>query len=222
VRAQSSREGLEQLLGVYWSPVYAYLRRKGKCREDASDITQAFLADVVVKRDLIGKADPDRGRFRAFLQAALKRFVIDKYREEFGRGGQRSPVLVPQDGASLAAAEPIASDDPTRAFDRQWATTVLEITVGRLDAACTREGLDRHWKVFEQRLLGPVRNGCEPTPFDGLVELVGASDREEIYSMLHTIKRKFRAMLREVVAETLEDQAELDKELASLRVFLAL
>jgi RNA polymerase sigma-70 factor (ECF subfamily) len=222
VRARSSREDLEQLLGAYWSPVYAYLRRKGKCPDDASDITQAFLADVVVHRDLIGKADPDRGRFRAFLLAALKRFVIDKYREEYGREGQRVGVFVPPDTAAREAAEPCSTDDPTRAFDRQWATTVLEITLGRLEASCMEEGLDRHWKIFEQRVLGPVRSGCEPAPFKGLVEHVGADDRNEIYSMLHTVRRKFRATLRDVVAGTLDDQAELEKELADVRAYLAL
>jgi DNA-directed RNA polymerase specialized sigma24 family protein len=221
VSARSNPEDLETLLGAYWSPVYAYLRRKGKSREDAADITQAFLADVLLNRDLIGKADRDRGRFRAFLLAALERFVIDAYRREHGRKGQRAPAVVPKDSALLEAAEPSDTDDPARAFYRQWATTALEITLGRLEEACTSDGLDRHWRVFEQRVVRPACDGCEPAAIARLVEEVGARDGPEISSMVNTVKRKFRVMLRDVVADTLDDPGELDGELADLRAFLA-
>jgi hypothetical protein len=39
--------------------------------------------------------------------------------------------------------------------------------------------------------------------------------------MLNTVKRKFRQVLRDVVAETVDDPARLETELANLRRFLA-
>jgi RNA polymerase sigma-70 factor (ECF subfamily) len=219
LQARTSRQELERFLGIYWRPVYAYLRRKGKSRDDAADLTQGFVAKVIEK-DLIGQADPDRGRFRSFLLKSLRRFAIDKYREDNGRDGDRPPrVLV--DPADLDAAEPGKSEDPSSAFDRQWATTVLEIVVERLRAACESDGLQPHWRVFEDQVMRKAR-GCEPAPVEELIEALGARDRDEIYSMLNTVKRKFRHVLRDVVAETVDDPAMLETELADLRRFLSI
>ena len=38
--------------------------------------------------------------------------------------------------------------------------------------------------------------------------------------MLHSAKRKFRSILRGVIAETIEDPADVDHERAELREFL--
>jgi DNA-directed RNA polymerase specialized sigma24 family protein len=219
LRARTSRQELERFIGAYWRPVYAYLRRKGKSREDAADLTQGFVAKVI-EDDLVGQANPDRGRFRSFLLKSLDHFVIDERRREYGRDGDR-PVVVPEDPDVLRAAEPRSGEDPAVAFDRQWATTVLEIVVDRLRAACESEGLQRHWRVFEDQVLRKAR-GNKPAPVEELIEALGARDRDEIYSMLNSVKRKFRQILRDVVAETVDDSAMLDVELADLRRFLSI
>ncbi len=78
--ARGDRHALEQLLRSYWSPVYAFIRRQGYSGHDASDLTQEFLSQVVLGRDLVGRATPERGRFRAFLKQALRNFLIDQHR----------------------------------------------------------------------------------------------------------------------------------------------
>src|SRR4030065_2580148 len=59
------------LLKRYWKPVYCYLRRKGYDNEQAKDLTQGFLHEVVLNRDLIDRADPSKGSFRTLLLHAL-------------------------------------------------------------------------------------------------------------------------------------------------------
>jgi hypothetical protein len=86
--------------------------------------------------------------------------------------------------------------------------------------AAGRSGLQRHWRDFEGQVLRKAR-GCEPAPVEELIAALGARDRDEIYSMLSTVKRKFRQVLRDVVAETVDDPARLETELANLRRFLA-
>ena len=219
-RAKTGRADLEELLRRYWSPVYASLRRHGHGPDDAADITQAFLSDVVLKRDMIGKASSEKGRFRSYLLTALRRFEIDHHRSEHGRDGKRVRTFLPDDPETLRFAEPIAEDDPSRAFDRQWATTILEETLAQMEETCKAEGMIAHWRVFDARILGPSLRGSEPTSIDALVGIVEARNAVEISSMLHSAKRKFRSILRGVIAETIEDPADVDHELAELREFL--
>ncbi len=215
LRARSSPKQVADVLATYWRPVYGYLRRKGQSRQDAADLTQGFLTKVL-EDDLIGRADRDRGKFRTFLLSCLNSFVIDEYR------GRRGPRLVPAEPSELDAAEPEESDDPFRAFDHQWAATILQIAIERLRTACESEGLHRHWQVFEKRLLQPVCHGCDPVPVEDLAASLGVADRDEVYSMLYTVKRKFRQILREAVSETVDDPALLDDEVAHLRSLLTM
>ena len=102
--SKASREDLEELLRRYWSPVYAFLRRRGWSRAEAEDLTQEFLADVVLQRDLIGRADRERGRFRTFLLAALRHFAIDARRRRAAREPPGGTALLPEDPEEIRAA----------------------------------------------------------------------------------------------------------------------
>ena len=73
---------IQKLITIYWKPVYCYLRRRGYQNEAAKDLTQAFFCEVVLHRQLIQQATHSKGRFRAFLLAALDRYLIDVYRRE--------------------------------------------------------------------------------------------------------------------------------------------
>lgn len=215
-RSLADREELEALLAVYWGPVYAYVRRRGNDREAAKDLTQGFIAHVVLERDLLSGADQELGRFRAYLLTALGRYVIDEHRREHGRSGSRPQVTIPTDPEVLEAAEPAECDEPVRAFDRQWATTGLNLATERVEADCRHRGLTTHWAIYEARILRPACSGCEPVPVDELAKVHGVREAE-VYSMLNTIKRKVRNALEAIVLETLEDPADLDRELAELR-----
>lgn len=208
-----SADALEGLLQRYWSPVYAFLRRSGRTCEEAADLTQGFIADVVLKRHLFQRADPEKGRFRTYLLTALRNYLIDDH---------RAPTVptVTVDLGEFGFAEPDERDEPDRAFDRQWAATVLGTALERLESECRAEGLDRHWHVFESRALGPALHNREPTPYEHLAGAVAAKGTDEIYNLLYTVKRKFREVLREVVAETVDDPADVEHELAQLRGYL--
>jgi RNA polymerase sigma-70 factor (ECF subfamily) len=218
-RAQANRDDLEELLRRYWSPVYAFLRRKGWEREHAKDLTQRFLWEVVMGRDLVGQADPERGRFRSFLLTALRRFEIDGRRRLASLAGHETP-LVPDDPEGLASAEPNDSHDPATAFERQWATAVFDLAMRQTEEACREEGMTRHWRAFEARVQHPKLNGCEPIPVERLMAELGARNPQEIYDLVNTVRRKLRQALRDVVEGTV-DEADVDQELAELRRWLS-
>jgi len=220
-RAGTDPAALSELAGQYWSPVYAYLRRTGRSVHDAADLTQGFFASAVLERGLVQRADPTLGRFRSYLIASLKRFLIDEYRRERGRDGNRPATLVPSDPEVLAALEPCNSDEPTQAFDRQWAATVLSQACRRVQEGLGRDGMHQHWTVFEARVLRPICFNAEPPAAAELLDGGRVSDRQEIYHMIRAVKRRLRREVRLIVAETVEDASEVDEELRELKQYLA-
>lgn len=218
-RAPNSRADMEALLARYWSPVYAYLCRKGHKAHDAEDLTQAFLTEIVLGRNLLERADRMRGRFRSYLKRALEHFVVDEHRRIRGREGKRPVVFVPGDPQALA--EPGGEDEPARAFDREWAATVFDEALRRVESTCRADGMERQWAAFESRVLRPILHGCAPTPYRELVEFLGVPTEQVVYTMVSTIKRKVNGELRELVAETVEDPQDVQGELDELMRCLA-
>jgi DNA-directed RNA polymerase specialized sigma24 family protein len=211
---------LEALLQSYWGPIYAYIRRSGPSRDQAADLTQEFIAQVVLERDLFSRADPARGRFRTLLKSSLRNFLIDQHRRATARG--RQPDRPALGGDALDRLEPAASDKPAVAFDRQWAATILSIALDRLATDCAACGQQTHWAVFESAVLHPTLGQSQPVPLESLAAGLSLSGPQQASSMVNTVRRKFRRILREVVAETVAGPGAADAELGDLRRLLGL
>lgn len=216
-RAATSPADLECLLAEYWSPVYAYLRRKGQSSDDAADLAQSFLARIATDPKLLEHADPQRGRFRSYLLRALNNFVIDEYRKDVRRPDRAATAFVPEDRDALTRAEPNEDDDPSTAFHRQWVRATLDRSLRAVELECRQTGMVRQWTAFDERVLRPALYGAEPARFDDLKTRLNVNDRQELYSMLQTVKRKLDRSLRAAVAETVHDRAEVERDLAALR-----
>lgn len=227
--ARGDRTVLEQLLRHYWSPVYTFIRRQGYGGHDASDLTQDFLFRIVIGRDMVGKADQARGRFRSFLKQALRNFLIDQHRTGRAsrgrmrvglRGGADTPAaaavpLTGPEGQTLH--EPVFTEEMSRQFDREWAASLIQITLQRLEDASRREGFEAHWLAFRINILGPTLHRTKALDLKDLGERVGIADASQLSNMLQTMKRRFRRTLREVVAETVDTPEQIEEELADLR-----
>src|SRR5689334_18402464 len=112
------RAALGELIEAYWPPVYAYLRARGVGREAAAEMTQAFFADVVLKRGIFEQAEEGKGRLRSFLLAAVQRYAVDVHRRGEARGNGR---LVPVERLEREDALVDGEGSAERAFDRRWA-----------------------------------------------------------------------------------------------------
>ena len=95
---QNQSDALETLCQSYWFPVYAFVRRRTQDEHQAQDLTQGFFTQLLA-RSTIGAADPDRGKFRAYLLTACKRFLVNEH-ERSGAlkrgGGVRQLVAIDQ------------------------------------------------------------------------------------------------------------------------------
>jgi RNA polymerase sigma-70 factor (ECF subfamily) len=72
-----SRDALAALCQAYWHPVYSFICRYGFDREEARDLTQGFFTLLLEKNYLLA-ADPERGKFRSFLLTAVKNFLANE------------------------------------------------------------------------------------------------------------------------------------------------
>jgi DNA-directed RNA polymerase specialized sigma24 family protein len=129
-------KALEQLCRTYWYPLYAYTRAQGRSACDAQDLTQAFFA-FLFEGNVIGRAHPERGRFRSFLLVALKNFLADqrdRARAQKRGGGQEVLSLDARLAEETYRLEPVNTLTPEKLYERRWAITLLELAMNKLRA----------------------------------------------------------------------------------------
>jgi RNA polymerase sigma-70 factor (ECF subfamily) len=209
----SADEALESLCAAYWFPIYAYVRRHGFSKEDAEDLTQAFFAKLLERRDIAGLKQ-ESGRFRAFLLAALKHFLSNE-RDRAGRlkrGGNITHLSL--DWQSADTQFQIADGgqvSPDAAYDREWALALLERVVVRLGQEFAAEGKAERF----DRMKPFLTLGKGEIPY---ASAAAALDMDEgaVRVAVHRLRKRYRELLREEIAHTLTDPAVVDEELAVL------
>lgn len=213
-------EALEHLCKQYWPPLYAFVRRSGKSPEDAKDVTQSFFAHLLTDRR-IGLADPARGKFRTFLLASLRRFMINEWRstQRAKRGGQYIHISLDLDPEErFFSGEPHTHDTPEKLFERRWAMRILEQALERLQADYVRTG--QHLLFEEMRRVILQRD--QDLTYADLGQRLGMTENHFKVSVFR-IRQRFRQHVRAVVADTLPDSAttsEIEAELAHLLAVL--
>ena len=157
-RKGNGREALAQLCRIYWRPIFAFICQRGNTLEDAQDLTQDFFL-MILKGDLLQRANADRGRFRSLLLTSLKNFLIDSHAKAHAkkRGGDVQFVSWDEwmaEGPSRLAipAAALESWPAERIFDVRWAATVAEQALRRLQEECESRGRRRVFDVLSQAL----------------------------------------------------------------------
>ena len=211
--SSEARDALEGLCTMYWPPVYAFIRRSGRSADAASDLTQAFFARVIEKGDL-GHARRERGRFRTFLLTAVRHFLANQadFERAAKRGGGRQHVpLAPTARVDPGGAVDPASDEtPETTFEHQWALTVLDASMARLEYESTTGGDELLFVTLRPFLTGD--GGASYA--DAAVVLQRAEGTVRV--AVHRLRRRFGQCLRETLADNVNDPADVDAELAYL------
>ena len=217
-RTRASHEALGTLCQTYWYPLYAYARRFGHGVEQAEDLVQAFFVQILEKQSL-QHANQERGRFRSFLLASLKHFMVNEYHRSRAakRGGGQPIETIDVSGAEgRYALEPRDEANPERLFERQWALTVLDRVQARLRSASTRTG---QATLFEQ-LKDFVTGEETDIPYREAGESLGMSEGA-VRVAVHRLRRRFRDLLREEIEQTVADPAEVDDEIRFMLATIA-
>ncbi len=213
-----ARAALDALCRAYWYPLYAFVRRQGHPADRAEDLTQDFFARFVEK-DVLGKADRARGKFRSFLLASCKNFLAnqaDRERAEKRGGRVRHVPLDAGAAESRFFTEPADALTPERLFERCWALALLEQVMSRLRQEYETAGKG----VLFDRLKAYLTSEGGTATYAELAERLGRGEGT-IKSDVFRLRKRYGELLRDEIARTLDDPAEVEDEIRGLMAALA-
>ncbi len=214
LHARDTRGALETLCRTYRPPVLDYIRHRGYPTDGAEDLAQTFFTQFI-EHAWHADADPARGRFRAFLLTALKRFLIDadEQARTKKRGGDIRFHSFDQTATNNNTLDGIAAaDTPELAFERSWAAAQLDSAMRRLRAEAEAAG---KLALFEQlrEFLGERPDEADYTRVAEALHL----RRNTLAVAVHRMRHRLRELVRDELAQTTTNRAEMESELRALR-----
>ena len=211
-------EALQTLCETYWVPLYAYARQHGHSAPDAEDLTQSFLIKVIEK-NLMQRADRERGRFRSFLLTAFKNFCADVRDKDHtrNRGGQARVFSLDFGSAETRYQRELATkDNGDRVFEHQWALTVLETVMKQL-----RERYESDGKIELFEALQPcLMQASGAIDYAALADQL-ALKKGALRVAVHRLRKRYRDLLRTEIGHTVAHENEIEDEIRHLFKVLA-
>jgi len=209
-QSAEARQALAALCERYWFPLYAYVRRNGYNVADAQDLTQEFFTRLLDK-DWLLDVNPQRGKFRAFLLAAVRHFLANArdYERAQKRGGGRTLLSLDfTEAEQRYLAEPADPWTAEKLFERRWAIELLAAVLARLQA----EFADR--SDFFAQVKGFL-DGTEDRTHGQVAAALGMSEGA-LKTAVHRLRRRYRQHLRDEIALTVADPSDIDAEMQQL------
>ena len=209
---------MSDLCAAYYAPVFAYVRRNSPDENAARDLTQEFFARLLTNRAL--RADPQRGRFRSYLLAAVKKFLADMrdYAHAVKRGGGNTPVSL-NDGTETSPGLEVVdanASSPDREFDRKWAFTVLDRALAALSAEHVEASERKQFEALKPWLTGDTENLSQAVAAREL----GCSETA-VKVAIHRLRKRFRELVKAEIRQTMNDPTQVADELACLTAALS-
>ena len=211
-------EALEHLCRIYWPPVYVYFRHKGSSAPEAADLTQEFFARVLEKR-YFDQTRRERGTFRTFLLTCAKHFLANEWDRQKARkrgGGQRVVSLDHESVEDRYRFEPHHDLTPERLFEQQWAWSVLEQALTRLEEDVRAAGREQMYGECRDLLLG----GSGDAPYRDIALKLNLTEGA-LKVQIHRLRKRLRELVLEEIEQTSGANADADAELRHLLALLA-
>jgi len=203
---------LEQLCRAYWYPLYAFIRRRGHDVDDAKDLTQGFFTHLLA-RNRVAVADAGRGKFRTFLLASLNHYLVNEWdkAQRLKRGGGQLRISLDDDERAedrFQLEAPGAS--PESQFDRSWAEAVMDCVQKKFRRELTEDGDAARFEVLEAFLFGD--EACSYAAAAAQLHISETGVR----SVVHRFRKRFRAIVRAEIAQTVSHPDDIEPEIRHL------
>jgi len=209
---------LENLCRTYWYPLYAYVRRRGFGHEDAQDLTQGFLLQLL-EHDAFNRVVRSRGRFRSFLLASFNHYLSDQ--RDHATAIKRGAAQVHFSLDAPAAAERYqleqpSNDSPERLFERRWALALLDQVLARLGREFQEAGKGDLFRRLQDFLVTGQAEASYP---EAAAEL--GMNADAVRKAAQRMRHRYYELFREEIARTVANPGEVEDELRYLCEILA-
>lgn len=212
-QSPAAQQALEKLCRTYWRPVYSFIRREGTGHEEAEDLTQAFFALLLQRRNF-ADVRKEKGRLRSYLLTSLKHFLVSQHRRAVtvkrGKGQQPVPLeeLAAIGRADIEPADHLSAD---RIYERRWALTLMEQVLRRLRDEYVMAGNAELFDLLKQLL--PDEPGA-PSRAEIALQL-GLTDNA-LRQAFHRFRQRYQLLLREEISHTVAVASDIEDELRHL------
>jgi RNA polymerase sigma factor (sigma-70 family) len=206
---------LTELCRLYWYPLYMFARRRGHSPDDAQDLTQGFFLHLL-EQQALSNVDRLKGKFRSFLLASFQNHLsdaVDRARR-LKRGGDKEFVhLDAEEAEERYRMEPVELLTAEKMFDARWAMTLLAEALNRLRREYATGGKTPTFEALKV-FLDP-NNTIAPPSYDEVANRLQVSTGA-VKTLIHRLRKRYTALLREEVGRTVSDPAEIDGEIHAL------
>src|SRR6202051_2664150 len=214
-QAQGGQSALAELCQLYWYPLYIFARRRGHSPDDAQDLTQGFFLHVVEHRALTG-VDRLKGKFRSFLLASFQNHLSDAadHARRLKRGGDKEFVQLDAEAAEERyQLEPVEFLTPEKIFDVRPSMTVLGEALKQLRQEYATAGKTSTFEALKA-FLDP-NNSVAPPSYDEVANRLQVTTGG-VKTLIHRLRKRYTALLREEIGRTVSDPTEIDEEIHQL------
>ena len=216
----AAEAALATLCQAYWAPLYTYVRSRGHDTHDAQDLTQGFFAHLVGQR-LYARADPDKGKFRSFLLAAMKNFLVDagRHAQALKRGGAQAElplvetlVREAEDFYQRQSRAPGPDAQADRTFDLAWAQATVDAALAQLARAYLSEGKSALFAALKPFVTG----GAGSLPAHGELAAALGMPASTVRSHVTRLRARYREALHAEVRRTVPSEVDVQEEIHAL------
>jgi RNA polymerase sigma factor (sigma-70 family) len=205
---------LDRLVGVYWRPVYWTIRLDwGVAPEDARDLTQEYFA-LFVERELVNDVASERGRFRAYVKATLKNFLLGWRRAEraLKRGGGLHIVAL-EDLDPVESDPPSTEGSPESRFERELMRAILRRALDDLRRSLERDGKGDVFALFHDYYVAESE-GRAPG-YREMMARFGIGEHD-VKNRLSSARARFRSHVLALLRDGLSSDADLASEIRAV------
>jgi len=205
-------KALNELCSAYWYPLYAFLRRSGRPREDAESLCRRFFTRLLAK-DFSAFVEPEKHRFRSFLLEAMTRFIAETPSRTEGASEEVSYALA-MDMATAEERYGAKSADSASAellYERQWAETLIGRVLGDLESEYVQKGQEAIFHALKETLVGPRR-----TPSLAAIGTELGMKETAVKAAMFRLRGRYAERMSDEVAQTVSSAEDVDDEIQRL------
>jgi len=167
-----------------------------------------------VLKAALASVNREKGKFRSFLLASLKNLLANEWnRARRQKRGGGVPLFSLDEEAAEGRYQLDPADDstPDKIFERRWAETILTRALDRLRQECDGAEKTRRFDEVKMFLLGEKGTGT-------LAEAAARLNLSltAVKGLVHRLRRRFRELIRDEIAQTVAHPEEIDQEIRDL------